>query len=177
MTWLNSNSKLCSVGSSWNLWSLLSPQLGCLDRASACVVQGATRNVALVSLLGSPHPIWRCCHSPEVFALIPQASKRSGFYHRFGLHRGDRCFPREESYKHGNPSKCCSFPSASVFTAHQFLPAFPLYPGVCDVYKCTFYSVLTIAFCGKVCLMWSLPSLPEAQLVFKQLKVLSADCV
>ena len=111
-----------------------------------------------------------------VIALIPQASKRSGFYHRFGLHRGDRCFPREESYKHGNLGKCCSFPSASVFTAHQFLPAFPLYPGVCDVCKCTFYSML-IVFCGKVCLMWGLPSLPEAQLVFKQLKVLSADCV
>ena len=87
-----------------------------------------------------------------VIALIPQASKRSGFYHRFGLHRGDRCFPWEESYKHGNLGKCCSFPSASVFTAHQFLPAFPLYPGVCDVCKCTFYSML-IVFCGKVCLM------------------------
>lgn len=133
------------------------PQLGCLGRASARVVQGATGTVALVSLLGSPRPICRCCHSPEVFALIPRASERSGFYQRFGLHRGDGSFPREESDKHGNLGKGCSFPSASVFAAHQFLPAFPLYPGVCVcvcvVCKCTFYSVLIIAFCGKVGLM------------------------
>lgn len=80
---------------------------------------------------GSPHPICRCCHSPEAFALIPQARKRSGFYQGFGLHRGECDSPREESYKHGNLGKCCSFPSASVFAAHPFLPAFPLYPGVC----------------------------------------------
>ena len=48
---------------------------------------------------------------------------------------------------------------------------------VCVVCKCTFYSVLIIAFCGKVGLMWGLPPIPEAQLVFRQLKLLSANCV
>lgn len=118
---------------------------------------GRNRKCGLGVSPGTPHPICRCCRSPEVFALIPQASKRSGFYQRFGLHRGDCSFPREESYKQGNLGKGCSFPSASVFTAHQFLPVFPLYPGVCVcvcvVCKCTFYSVLIIAFCGKVCLV------------------------
>lgn len=175
MTWLNWNSKLCSVGSSWNRWSLLSPQLGCLDRASACVVQGATRNVALVSLLDPPIPFAGAVIAlkPLLWFLKPGRGQAS---------IKDLVFTEVNATPLGRKVINTGI---SVNAVHFLLPVCLLLTRfcllflciqvcVCVVCKCTFYSVLIIAFCGKVCLMWGLP---EAQLVFTQLKILSADCV
>lgn len=140
------------MGSSWNLRSLPSFTLARL--AGPCQrMRGSgtswTRGLSRSCfLLGFPPPLCSCCRGPEVFPLTPQACKRSGFYQRFGLHRGDCSFPQEKSCKRGKLDKCCSFPSASVFTAHQFLPASPLSPGVCVCVNTHFVQCLSLFSVG-----------------------------